>query len=91
MRWWREFRNPILKCQRLGLCKPRTTTFSGYRLPVGELERRYVAFRESGTVMKCSRCGLELDRNVTESEALDGLTLDTDVYAKLRKNGRVDL
>lgn len=86
-RAWREFRNPALKCERIGH-NPDHRWYRGFEKPSKGF--RCVADSVSGEISYCGRCHVHLGRTVTERNGIHELSLDTSVFYKLRTEGFVE-
>lgn len=73
-RWWAEFRNPAMKCERLG----HSLTHRDYSGFEKSNDRWCVAYDVAGTITYCSRCGVETARTVDYHYAIHSLTIDSD-------------
>ena len=87
MRWFREFRNPSLRCERVGhkpviewrrgLLPPKVTGFFG-----GVADR----VRQERHV--CARCGAELKAwETTQRRSIDSLSGPSDMFEAIRNGG----
>jgi len=87
MRWWREFRNPTLKCERLGHSM-KARSYQGYEKST---DRWCVAYSVRGKMLFCSRCGIVQSRTVDDRHAIHSLTLDRFYDDRLHEKGFVEL
>lgn len=85
-RWFREFGNPALKCARVGH-DLRDRTASAYLYPPAR--RLAVADRVTEVWQECARCNHATPIEISQRVSLDGLTLDTDRWDILRRDGRL--
>jgi hypothetical protein len=91
-RWWAEFRDPSLKCARLGHnmierrqgvlldSDPDTPSF---------WSSRWVALEATEVTPTCSRCGHKEPMRLEDKRYLTGLTLPSDRMKALRRDGRI--
>lgn len=95
-RWWREFRNPRLKCERIGHdMKP--VTLEGYCQPelvdgarglIGMLNGA-VAFGVELKTSVCSRCNHEDEsaRSFEQCRPIQSLSMSSDRWAQMNRTG----
>ncbi len=86
MRWWREFCNPALKCERVGH-DIKTRAYGGYETSKSTW---CVAYRVKGTIVYCPRCRFVATRTVDGKDAIHSLTLDQDRYDRLKDEGFIE-
>lgn len=89
MRWWTEFRNPSLKCERRGH-RVRQRWYMGF-VYAKPNPFRYVAEKVKGKIEFCGRCGLVLSRDVQRSDGIHSLTLDERAQNILDRDGFVEV
>lgn len=91
MRWWREFRNPALKCERLGHAM-RDVAFSGYCLPGRNGLSYYyhaVAVRVKVTFHVCRRCKWEdtAKKKIEDHGSIQRLGMSSSDWRELEETG----
>lgn len=92
-RWLEEFRQPVLKCGRVGHVE-RERTRQAYVRPDPALDlfwTRYVAVRVVERQTYCGRCGLADPWKQVDRRGLNGLTMPSAMHDQLRLKGRVEI
>ena len=88
MRWWRELKDPGLKCERVGH-DPREERTAVFLYPP-EHWSRAVADRAVEVETRCRRCRKLFDSKIVERSGIHGLTMPSDRWERLRTNGRIE-
>lgn len=86
MRWWSELRRPALKCERL---EHEMRTVERRVLLYPSTGYRGVADRAIEELERCSRCGHETEPTIMSRSALTGLTMPSDRWDVLQREGRL--
>lgn len=88
MRWWREFWQPSLKCERVGHEIGEDVRY-GFTSPA--FPRLHVADSVEQVRQVCDRCGATFSEwETTDRTGLSGLTLNSDRMATLKRDGFVE-
>lgn len=89
IRWWNEFRNPKLKCDRRGH-RLRRRWYLGFENAKPN-PFRYVAYKVKGEIEFCGRCGVVMKRDVQLRDGTNSLTMDDRSMRILERDGFVEL
>lgn len=87
-RWFAESRNPSLKCERVGH-NMRDREYRVYLYP--PIARWAVAERAWMKQAACRRCNHAEPESEISRTGLDGLTMDSDRWDILKRDGRLEL
>ena len=85
-RWWREFRQPALKCARLGHAM-RVERVRVYLWP--STFWNSVADTAVEITPVCGRCGLKGETATESRSSLQGLNMPSDDWDTLKEQGRL--
>lgn len=85
LRFLKEIIRPELKCKRIG-CKHTHRNYTGYEYPP-EWSYRAVADEISGKIYYCPRCKKQHNRTVENRSGLQGLTMPSSRWNKLKEDG----
>lgn len=92
-RWWDEFRSPQLKCERLGhrMVERRLDVILS-RDPDEDAwwNSRWVAMEATEVTPTCARCGHAEATRLEDKRHLTSLSLPTDEFKALRRDGRIE-
>lgn len=87
MRWWQEFRSPLLKCARLDAHKPVENTREFYAWPSTSWNGVADIVVEERTI--CKRCKQVIKPwKEARREDIQGLSMASDHWAILKDTGR---
>lgn len=88
-RWLRELWHPAEKCERVGhRMRPVLTPVYLYP-PDGTFLRGHVADRAVEVSAECRRCGEKTEVRITDRRGLNGLSMPTDKWETLEREGRL--
>lgn len=96
-RWWRELRNPALKCERLGCHDIRPHLMTGWCLPTEATGLQALRWRLDGAVaiavrvtfLVCRRCKFDdkVNRHIELLHPVHRLGLPAEDWEELRRSG----
>ncbi len=85
MRWWKELRDPALKCERVGHKYKDSTR----RIRREVHEHRIVCRDYEQQIRTCSRCGHRMILGEKEVDWYTGVTMPQSMWDEIRSKGYV--